>query len=74
MIFIIYKPKLFALCVQAEAMLSFKIPGRSVTSLLHSFLLTCTACTLVEQILQDIEQSPMRNDALNDALKYKLTA
>ena len=70
MIFIIYKTKLFPLDVQAEAMLSFQISGRSAASLLHSFLPTRTACTLVELILQDVEQPAMSNNAL----KYKLMA
>lgn len=46
--------KLFPLCVQAEVMLSFKMPGRSATSLLCSFRLTCIACTLVQLGLQKL--------------------
>lgn len=51
-------------------MLSFRIRGHNSASLLCSFLLTCTAYTLVELILQDVEQFAMNNNAL----KYMLMA
>lgn len=71
MFFMIYKTKLhFHLMCRLKQCSHSKSQGPVLHYCLYSFLLACTGCAVVEQILQDTEQAAMSNNAL----KCNLTA